>query len=516
MSTEELQTPVKRSKKGLILGICAGVLVLVAAAVVFLLSYFSADAKFDRAMRAGDLEGAEAILQNETLKSSEKNDAHYLTLSDAAVEAFRQRDEDCETAIQEIGRLRSMDLFSKDTRDQLDADWKTVLREQLADILDSYQSKKLDYASAMQRLSAVENTDFPDAEARGEIKTAKETVIEAHLSGIFDSYAAKQLRYEDAVQQIRDSMLDGDRAAEPYIDEFLEKTDKQREQFYADAVGLITDPESEHTPEEILTELAPLNDYQSASALRGFYTAIRDANGVEAARLLLEFREAVDSSGDDADPAASSDVSERMEEAVFGCFDEELSRQDHVGRLEQRIGLDYVRQLFGDDSGKITTLFGVETSRALSLGRELDLDWFESCQGGSGKILYLAHYLSDSSYEPYDSFYYYRYENCKDIPFSRMPESLEDVEYLVLYEEGGNFYSSYSSGRGDTVRVYTRTIQVKVLRFPSGEVIYDSGVLTGPTPKSTITVSSGTKFAYGDDPDLSDVTAKVKELLQLT
>ena len=458
------EEPKKKSHSGLIFGASALAAALIAVAVLFLLSYFSSNAKFNRAMKDKDYAKAEEILSESELKASKINDANYLALADYYLDNFNKGKDDYETAVRKLIDLKSAEVFDNKTADK--------------------------------------------------IADREKTVIGSYIEEIYDSYNEKKIDYDTAVRKIGESNPFGEEIAEDIIDEYTAKAAERRESLYAETVAMIYELENGTAPDEIIEAFGAFGDFRNSGTLTGILNEIKEGNGFEAAKLLLDYRELIAGSDDVNDAEASNGVFETLKEYILdNCFESDSSSDKD--KLNVRLGSDYTEMLFGDDSGKKTSLCGSESSRSLSLGKELELDWFDGCKGGTGKVLYLAHYLSDSSYEPYDMFYYYRYENLKDVPQSKMPESLEDVEYLVVYDEGGTFYADYSTNDGVKVEVYQRTIQVTVRQFPSGKTVYDSGVLTGPTPPDSLTVSTGTKFAYGEDPDLSAVTAKVKQTVGL-
>ncbi len=458
---------VKKSKRGLFAGISIGAAVLIIAATILLTSLFSANSKFRKAIEEKDYARAEEIMNTKKLNASEANDACYLDLADHYLDDYNKGKDGYESAVRKIIALRSADLFSNKTSDKIE-----------------------EYAK---------------------------TAIDAHIGEIYDSYCAKRIDYDDALSQINDSDLFDDGTAKDLIDDYTARIDEKRDEFYADAIMMITGLGDEYTPEDIIEALEPFGDYRSAGTLTGIFNEIEAGNGVEAAKLLSEYDVMIKTSYDviGAEQPSVGLTDEIKWYILNNCFETD-STDDYAEKLAMRLGYDYTCMMFDDDSGKVTTLCGNETSKSLNLGKDLDLDWFSSSEGGTGKVLYLAHYLSDSSYEPYDMFYYYRYENIEDIPLSMMPESLEDIEYLVVYDEGGKFYADYSTDDGVKVEVYQRTIQVTVRQFPTGDVIYDSGTLTGPKPPDSFSVSTGTKFAYGESPDLSKVIAKVKQTIGLS
>lgn len=508
--------PKKGGRKGLIIGIAVGALALVIAAAVFLFTYFSANARFDRAMKSEAFETAEEIFRGETLKASEQNDSHYLTLADRHQALFKAGTEDYETAVRALRELEAAELYADSTREEIKTREKAVIKAYVGEIDSAFARDRLDYTAAMQALLSLKSEDLPDADTRNAVEACEETVINTHLQRICDAYKNSALSYEEAIAQIGASNPFGEAVAAELMEEALAKTDAQRDVFYNKAVRLITDDMAD--PEVIIAALEPFGSYRCADALCDVHREIAAGNGISAANLLLAYREeTADESGDYPSGTSPSDVFGMVMQQIRAIYlRDDLASDDYGGKLDNKLHLDYVEMMFDDTEGKKTSMFGGESSQALRLAKELDMDWFSSCQGGTGKVIYLGHYLNSSWGDSYDEYYYYRYENLKDIPLEKMPSSLEEVEYLVLYEQGAKFYSTYSSSSdGSTVKVYIRTIQVKVIRFPSGEVIYDSGVLTGPTPKSTLTLFSGTQYAYGDDPDLTSVTAKVKELVGL-
>lgn len=461
--------PAKEKKKprvSLIVGLAVAAAALLAAAALFLISYFSANSRFNRAMESGDFEAAEEMIESKKLKASEINDEYFLTLADHYLDDFKNDKSEYKDSVQKLIDLKSADIFDKSTYDK--------------------------------------------------IEDCERTVIDGYVGKIYDSFCEKQIGYEDAAKQIKKCDVFDDGLAKDLIGEYASKAEEKREEFYADALAMITDRWNEYTPDEIIDALDSFGDYRNAKTLAGILGEIKEGNGVEAAKLLIDYEDMIEASEDviDAEAPSSGLIDAMKSDILDGCFESGSSDSDGE-KLDKKLKYSYTKALFGDDSDKKTTICGNESIRAFSLGKELDLDMFSGCKGGTGKVLYLAHYLSDSSYEPYDMFYYYRYEDLKDIPSSKMPESLEDVEYLIVYDEGGDFYSDYSTKDGDTVKVYQRTIQVTVRQYPTGKIIYDSGVLTGPTPPDSLTVSTGTKFAYGEDPDLSAVIAKVKETVGL-
>ncbi|MBQ7715182.1 MAG: hypothetical protein IJT70_04850 [Clostridia bacterium] len=459
--------PAKKSKRALFVAISIAASVLLIAGIVFFASVFSANSRFRNAMEAKDYAKAEELLKDNKLNVSEKNDAYYLALADHYLDDYNKGKGDYENTVRKIIDLRSVDLF----------DEKTGVK----------------------------------------IADCEKTVIEEYIGNIYDSYCEGRLDYDDAVRQIKESDIFDDDTAEDIVNDYVAKADEKRDEFYTEAIMMITDLGYDFTPEDVIEKLESFGDYRNAKTLIAIFNEIEEGNGVEAAKLLSEYDVMIRTSNDVIGAEQPSNgVFEAVKEYILNnCFETDSS-DDSDKKLDLRLGRDYTEMMFDDDSGKITTLCGNETSRSLSLGKDLDLDWFSDCKGGTGKVLYLAHYLSDSSYEPYDMFYYYRYENVKDIPLSMMPESLEDVEYLVVYDEGGDFYADYSTDDGIKVEVYQRTIRVTVRQFPSGKIIYDSGTLKGPKPPDSFTVSTGTKFAYGEDPDLTAVIAKVKQTVGIS
>ena len=456
----------KKPRVSLIVGIAVAAAALVAVAALFLLSYFSANSRFNRAMDKGDYEAAQEILSSNKLKASEINDGYLLTLADHYLDNFNGGKSGYEDCVQKLIELKSADIFDESTLEK--------------------------------------------------IKSREESVIDEHVGEIFDAFCDKKIGYEDALKQINGCDSFGDDLAKSIIDEYAAKTEEKRDELYADALAMITDRYSDYTSEEITEALESFGDFRNAKTLAGIYKEIGEGNGVEAAKLLIDYKDMIESSTDVADAEASSDVFDSIKDYILdNCFKSENSDSDSV-KLDNRIKSDFVKSLFKDDSGKITAICGNQSSRSMDLDKDLDLGWFSNCKGGTGKVLYLARYLDDSSFEPRDMFYYYRYENSKDIPASKMPESLEDVEYLVVYDEGGTFYNDYSTEDGDNVEVYQRTVHVIVRRYPAGDVLYDSGTLTGPTPPASFTVAYGTKYAYGEKPDLTDVIAKVKQTVGLS
>ena len=462
--------PAKTKKKprvSLIIGLAVAAAALLAVAALFLISYFSANSRFNRAMEGGDFEAAEEIIESKKLKASEINDEYFLTLADH--------------------------------------------------YLDDLKDGKSDYKGAVQKLIDLKSADVFDKSTHKKIEDRERTVIDGYVGKIYDSFCDKQIGYDDAIEKIGECDSFGDDLAEDIIGEYFSKTEEKRDEFYTDALAMITDRGNEYTPDEIIDALDSFGDYRNAKTLAGILGEIKEGNGIEAAKLLIDYEDMIEASNDviDAEAPSSGLIDAMKSDILDGCFESGSSDSDGE-KLDKKVKYSYTKALFGDDSDKKTTICGNESIRAFSLGKELDLDMFSGCKGGTGKVLYLAHYLGDSSYEPYDMFYYYRYEDLKDIPSSKMPESLEDVEYLIVYDEGGEFYADYSTNDGVTVKVYQRTIQVTVRQYPTGKIIYDSGVLTGPTPPDSLTVSTGTKFAYGEDPDLSAVIAKVKQTVGLS
>lgn len=450
--------------KKIAIPVCAAVLLIAAAA--FLLSFFSANARFNRALEKNDYEAAEEIVGSGKLTASEKNDAHFLTL----------------------------------------ADW----------YLKNFNSKKDDYETAMRKIIDLKSAAVYDEATRKEIETREKSVVESHLGKIYNAYSKQSLSYDDAVKQISESNPFDEDLVKSLVDQYREKTDEKREELYADVIQTINDDMDDYTPEELMEMLASFGDFRSAQALTGIFSEIKEDNGIKAARLLLDYQTAIEDSEDVIDAEApSAGLFEEIKDYILDACFETSNSMEYNEKLQKRIGFNYTNLLLGDSSRKISSLCGNESIRAMNLGKELDLGWFSGCKGGTGKILYIARYESDTSSSTRDEYYYYYYEDIKDVPLEKMPESLEDVEYLIVYDEGGKFYSDYYSNDGQKVDVYRRTAQVTVRQYPSGDVIYDSGVLTGPTPKSSFQVSTGTKFAYGEDPDLSAATAKVKEAVGL-
>lgn len=506
----------KKSRKGWIIGLAVALVLLIAAAV-FLLSYFSADARFDRAMQEEAFDAAEEILAHETLRPSEQNDAHYLALAERHLEAFRRGTEDYAAAAQSLRTLRAADTYLEETRTELAACQSGLIEAKISEISDAYNSRRLDYTAAMQSILALKAEEDLPEDMREKVESCERAVLESHLTGICEAYRIRQIDYDAAAAQIGESNPFEDATAAELVSQYLAKLEQTRETLYADTLNRITAYDSDDTAADILAALSPFGAFRNAETLRGIYESIQAGDGVEAARLLLAYRDQVLASEDALDAEASLAVFDAVKSEIRSIYlNADTAWDDYRGKLDNRIRLDYVDELFEDSASKITSLFGSESSRALSLGRELDMDLFSVCKGGTGKILYIAHYLNSSSGDSYDTYYYHRYENLKDIPLAQMPASLEEVEYLVLYEYGGKFYSNYSYNDGTIVKVYRRTVQATVIQYPSGEVIYDSGVLSGPTPNSTMTVFTGTKYAYGDDPDLTEVKEAVRELIGLT
>ena len=443
------------------IAVCA---VLVVAVTVFLLSFFSANARFNRAMGKNDYEAAEEILNSNQLKASEKNDSHFLTLADLYVDHFNSNKDDYETAMQKIIDLKSAEIYADETRE--------------------------------------------------EIENREKKVIESHLGKIYNSYNKNQLAYDAAVKQINESNPFDEDIVKSFIDKYISKTNAKREEFYAEAILQIADNIRSHTPEELIEILEPFGDFRNAQALTGIFNEIKEEKGIEAAKLLMDYKDSIKDNDDVIEEESTSEVFDEIKYYLLDrCFDTNSS--DYGEKLAKRIGLNYTYMLLDDSSRKVSELLGDESSKALNLGKELDLSWFKNCKGGTGKILYIARYIYDTSSDSRDEYYYYYYEDIKDVPLSKMPESLEDVEYVVIFDEGGKFYADYYSDEGQKVLVYRRTAQVTVRQYPSGEVIYNSGEISGPTPKDSFKVNKGTKYAYGGEPDVSAAKAKVKELLQL-
>ena len=508
----------KKTKKGLLIGLIAGAAVLAVAAAVFLLSYFSADARFDRAMKEEAFGTAEEILRSGTLKASEQNDAYYLILADRELADYRSGAVDYKTAVEYLLTLESAKLHSEETRQALESRKSTVVKGYLNEISTAYQRGQSDYESTLQALLALKAEPFLDDALRGQVETCEKDVIESHLEGIYTAFRNGELSYGDAVAQLSAGDPFGETFAAESVERYLAQLDESRQSLYVSTIWKVEEDEEVYSAEELIAALEPFAGYRNADALIGILNELIERDGVEAARQLLAYRDTVEADSDALSAETDPQLFGALKSRILHLYlDGDTSWDDYAGKLDLRLRSDYTEMLFGEPSTKYTSMFGGESSRTLTLSKNLDLNWFNVCKGGTGKVLYIAHYLNSSSGDSYDTYYYYRYENLEDLPIEYMPESLEDVEYLVLFEQGGKYYSSYrySDGSGN-VTVYLRTIQVKVIRFPSGEVIYDSGVLTGPNPPSTMNVFSGTKYAYGDDPDLSAVTAQVKALIGLS
>ena len=446
----------KKSRRGLIIGIAAGAAAVIAVVVIILIvNLTSADARFQKAMEEKDYAKAAEILSDSSLKASEENDAHYLTLADLYADDYRYGKDDYESVVQKLIDLKSAEVYDTATTEKI---------------------------------------------------TQRETsVIESHIEGVYDAYCAGELDYDAAVAQIGASNPFGEEAAQQIADKYLSMTEEKRDEFYSEAIGNI----SSGTPEEIIASLEPFGDYRDAKTLIDVFTVIKDGTGVEAAKLLTEKQEQLEASADGVFDKVKSYILNR-------CFELSASeKKDYSVSIDNRLGESYARMLLGDDSWQVNNMFDSESIHAMTLAKKLDFSWFKSCKGGTGKIVFIPRYRSDTSWSDADEYYYYHIEDKKDIPMSKMPESLEDVEYVIVYDEGSIPYAEYSSSSGSIVKVYQRTVQVTVRQYPTGKVIYDSGVLKGAAPSDSITVFSGTKHAYGPKPDLTAVKEKVKKAVGL-
>ncbi len=445
-------------KKKIAIAACAAAIAI--GLIVFLALYFSTGARFDRAMEKEDYAAAEEIIISHKLKASEKNDAHFGTLADMYLENYMLGSEEYEAAVQKLLDLKSAEFFDEQTGQKVEDCEKIVLEDHLNDILKTYDNKQNDY--------------------------------------------------DDTIKLIDESNAFDDDIVKEYADRFIVKTDEKREDLYADAIRMIK--ENDKT-DDIISALEPFGDFRNAQALGAIFKDIKDKKGLEAANLLIKYRDSLDDENDAVEKDAYV-FSNTREMILDRCFESVSSVSGYDKKLDAQIRYNYVAKLLDyTQSSSQAELFG-SSSNTLSLGKKLDHDWFKSCKGGTGKILYVSRFLNSTWSDERLEYYYWKYENA-DVPLSQMPESLEDVEYIVFYDEGGSFYNTYSSDDGDQLSMYRRADHVKVRQYPSGKTIYDSGEIKGPTPADTISASTGTKYAYGDHADLSNVKAKVKKTIGL-
>ena len=142
----------KKSRRGLIIGICVAVAALVIAAVIFFLIYLSAGAKFNRAMEKQDYEAAEKILEENQLKASEENDGHYLTLANHYLNNFNKGKDDYENAVKNIVGLRSVEFFDNATAEKIEDLEENMIDSHIGEIYNAFCDGVFDYDAAVKRI----------------------------------------------------------------------------------------------------------------------------------------------------------------------------------------------------------------------------------------------------------------------------------------------------------------------------------------------------------------------------